>query len=263
MFPDWSLRAAQKPGGAKDSMSDEFVSVRDLWRVAAVAAAIAIGRDAKDSEGLQWLSTLARSGNVIPLWMAAGDVDGKFHKALPEYSERVWLRIHTHVEKNGGKGKDLSKQMPSAASAWSLHKNDIATLALRDGLPEGVRDELLAMLAERVRPKRKVGTRTDVGVQVKVGAPSPPALSAGTNVKEDWVPRARTRAEEIVSRQRKLDLYPSQLAIADEIAREFRRDGAVGADGKPLSGETIKRHALKGISSAQGKQLSTAIRRGK
>jgi len=37
----------------------------------------------------------------------------------------------------------------------------------------------------------------------------------------------------------------------------------MGADGKPLSGATIKRHALKGISSAQDKQLSTSPRRGK
>jgi len=33
--------------------------------------------------------------------------------------------------------------------------------------------------------------------------------------------------------------------------------------GKPLTGETIKRHALKGISSANVKQLSTSNTSGK
>ena len=242
-------------------MEDEFVSVRYLWRVAAVGAAIAIGLDAKNSEGLQLLSMWARSGNVIPLWMAAGDVDGKFYKAPPEYSARVWQRIQTHIKNNRDEG--LSKQMPSAASAWRLHRTDIAALARRDGLPEGVRDELLAMLAERNRPKRKVEIRTEVVGQVQVKAPSPPALTAGNSAKGDWIAKAMARAEEINSRQQMLDRYPNQLTVADEISREFRRDGVVGASGKPLSGETIKRHALKGISSAQGKQLSTSIRRGK
>ena len=75
--------------------------------------------------------------------------------------------------------------------------------------------------------------------------------------------KARVRAFEIIDRQRAKDLYPSQETIADEIAKEFRAADLVGADGKPLSGATIKRHALKGISSAIGKQLSTTIRRGK
>ena len=74
---------------------------------------------------------------------------------------------------------------------------------------------------------------------------------------------ARTRAAEIIKRQHARDLYPQQIDIADEIARDFRRDGVMGVDGKPLSGAYIKRHALRGITSAKGKQLSTLIRGGK
>lgn len=80
---------------------------------------------------------------------------------------------------------------------------------------------------------------------------------------EAWKLTARERANEIIKRQREVDLYPSQENIAAEIAREFRKGGIVGAGGKPLTGAYIKRHALKGISSAKGKQLSTSIRRGK
>ncbi len=80
---------------------------------------------------------------------------------------------------------------------------------------------------------------------------------------EDWKQLARTRAAEIIREERARDLYPSQEDIAYSIAKGFREQGVVGADGKPLSGATIKRHALRGISSAIGKQLSTGVSRGK
>jgi hypothetical protein len=78
-----------------------------------------------------------------------------------------------------------------------------------------------------------------------------------------WKAMAERRAAEIIANDKKKDLYPSQENIADTIAKEFRAAGVVGAGGKPMTGAYIKRHALKGISSEQGKQLSTAKRRGK
>ena len=80
---------------------------------------------------------------------------------------------------------------------------------------------------------------------------------------EAWKEKARKHAHEIIKRDREKSLYPSQENIADEIAKKFRLDGVTGTDGKPLAGSTIKRHSLNGISSAQGKQLSTARSRGK
>lgn len=90
-----------------------------------------------------------------------------------------------------------------------------------------------------------------------------PVVKAATPQQPEWKERARERAVGIIKRQRDKDLYPSQIDIADEIAREFRNSQIHGTDGKPLSGEYIKRHALKGISSAVGKSQATAIRRGK
>lgn len=87
--------------------------------------------------------------------------------------------------------------------------------------------------------------------------------SASGGGDESWESKSRIRANEIIKRDGLKDLYPSQVNIADEIAKEFRGDGVMGADGKPLSGAYIKRHALTGISSARGKQLSTSMRRGK
>ena len=83
------------------------------------------------------------------------------------------------------------------------------------------------------------------------------------HVRDEKTGKLEPWAEEIIKRQRAKDFHPSQEHIADEIAREFRADGVVGAGGKPLTGAYIKRHALKGISSAQNRQLSTSIRRGK
>lgn len=94
---------------------------------------------------------------------------------------------------------------------------------------------------------------------------SPPNAehTLGDPTEQGWIIQARKHADQIIKRQQARDLYPSQLDIADEIAREFRRSGVIGVGGKPLSGEYIKRHALKGISSQQAQLKSTTARRGK
>lgn len=78
-----------------------------------------------------------------------------------------------------------------------------------------------------------------------------------------WIALAQEQAHSIVKRQGAMDLYPSQMDIAGEIAQDFRERGIMGASGKPLSAGSIKRHALKDISSAKGRQLSTSVHRGK
>ena len=104
--------------------------------------------------------------------------------------------------------------------------------------------------------------RTKASAQPQAATPAP-VVADSADDGEAWKAKARERADEIIKRQRAKDLHPSQEDIADEIAREFRADGVMGAGGKPLTGAYIKRHALKGISSAQNRQLSTSIRRGK
>ena len=92
----------------------------------------------------------------------------------------------------------------------------------------------------------------------------PSAAPSSTATDEPpWMAHARQRAIEIIRRQRIKDCFPSQLVIADEIAREFREAGIFGTSGTPLTGVYIKRHALRGISSAQAKLQSTKPRRSK
>lgn len=93
--------------------------------------------------------------------------------------------------------------------------------------------------------------------------PAPVGAVSASGGDEPWKEQARARAYEIIKRDKEKDLYPSQVNIADEIAKQFRKDGLKGADGKPLTGAYIKRWALTGISSAQSKLLSTVTHRGK
>jgi hypothetical protein len=94
-------------------------------------------------------------------------------------------------------------------------------------------------------------------------APAQTATTPAPVSDVEWVQLAQTKAREYIKQQRDRNLYPSQEAIGDRIATEFRKAGIVGIDGKPLKGSYIKRHALKGISSATAKKLSTTIGRGK
>ncbi len=99
--------------------------------------------------------------------------------------------------------------------------------------------------------------------KLPITAPAPTVARAPLLGDYPWKNVAHEHATGIIARQKKKDLFPSQQDIADEIARDFRARGVMGTDGKPLSGATIKRHALKGISSSQVKKVSTRTGRGK
>jgi hypothetical protein len=111
---------------------------------------------------------------------------------------------------------------------------------------------------------------TPMGTQEQVNTPAIAIQQANSTQPQprqessnEWVSEAQSRAYEIIKERRAKDLCPNQLEIADQIAREFRAAGKVGAAGKPLSGAYIKRHALPGINSARNKQLSTSNRQSK
>ena len=96
-------------------------------------------------------------------------------------------------------------------------------------------------------------------------APAVTAQKSHQKGNDEWRELAQAKAREIISERAARDLFPSQIVIAESIAADFRnRTPPIhGTDGKPLSGATIKRHALKGISSATKKARPTTINRGK
>lgn len=134
------------------------------------------------------------------------------------------------------------------------HDGDIAQVAPGIRVPLSdlrfQRDDLRA-LSDATAPAQAAAT------------PVPVVAERVSGNNEQWKEKAQESAREIIKRDKVKSLYPSQKNIADEIAKEFRRDGVMGAGGKPLSGASIKRHALKGITSEQGRELSTAKSRGK
>lgn len=123
-----------------------------------------------------------------------------------------------------------------------------------------IENMLQAALSPAPPPRIEPSTATATPAPVVAASDAPAPLPVANR---EWVAQAQARAHEIIKMQKDRDLYPSQKDLGDWIASEFRKNGVVGADGKPLAGATIKRHALKGISSATGKQLSTTIVRGK
>lgn len=90
-----------------------------------------------------------------------------------------------------------------------------------------------------------------------------PDTATKTKSASDWKPLAQKQAKEYIAAQKLKDLYPSQENISEWVAPILREKSIFGVDGKPLTAAYIKRHALKGISSAVYKQLSTINTQGK
>ena len=79
--------------------------------------------------------------------------------------------------------------------------------------------------------------------------------------KSGWMEEARKVAVTLIERYAARDLYPPLGRIADEVAKDLRSRQVFGASGAPLSGGTIKRHALRGLDTAAKRKLG-ALRAG-
>ncbi len=81
--------------------------------------------------------------------------------------------------------------------------------------------------------------------------PTPPSTEGTGGKGAGWIDAAQKIAREYIAETKKIDTYPSQQTIADHVAKKLRTNSIFGVSGKPLTGESVKRHALKGISSAK------------
>lgn len=158
--------------------------------------------------------------------------------------------------------KTLTEQMEQAMHAGKL-------VLRKNGLPVPPKEVPVGRVWNRfVRADDVNDWLTASGARYRLTYPYANALRAEQQHErrvsdEDWKLLAQQYAREYVRQQRDRNLFPSQEDLGDHVAKRFRTEGVVGADGKPLAGATIKRHALKGISSAVGKRLSTATSQGK
>ncbi|MBP3980519.1 hypothetical protein J8G26_07195 [Acidovorax sp. JG5] len=261
-----------------------------LIALAEIATAIAIARGTAGLEELHWLAQQAANGfltaHLYPPhqpWQNGNitNSDGKqAHNSagISRYGKPasnpagIWRTLGKKAMLAYRGDKDAFNY-PPAASTWHMLAADvyeiaqqpmwsaIAAAALRD-IACRYSPELMGERATPAPQQPAPAAVEALPAQPQAAAPAP-VVAESADDGEAWKAMARERAGEIIKRQREKDLHPSQEAIADEIAREFRQACIVGAGGKPLTGAYIKRHALKGISSAQNRQLSTSIRRGK
>jgi hypothetical protein len=119
-------------------------------------------------------------------------------------------------------------------------------LLIRDELQQFAREHLRVEIPLQKREKKAKPSALPKGQEAAADDQREARPSA-----TDWRELARVEATLIIERDRKSDLYPNQTQVADEVARRFRSRGIFGADGKPLAGSTIKRHALKGIEAGK------------
>ena len=124
------------------------------------------------------------------------------------------------------------------------------------------RDESLISLNIRLQTLLRRQNPDSVDSDEQTKTLTAPEVIATRSI-EFWKQKAQKRALEIIERDGAKDLYPSQVNIADEIAKQFRSEGVKGEEGKPITSGYIKRHALKGISSAQKKLASAVMHRSK
>jgi len=89
------------------------------------------------------------------------------------------------------------------------------------------------------------------------------AQPAEPKTSADWVRAAQELARGFIA-QANGRYFPPQEALAAQVADELRKRGIHGPSGAPLSAGTIKRHALKGITSGGANKLrGIAGQRGK
>lgn len=126
----------------------------------------------------------------------------------------------------------------------------------------------LRVLAEEVaRYERGLPGKPQASGAVPAGAaqaqPEREARPAETKPPADWVREARELARGFIA-QADGSYFPPQEALANQVADVLRKRGIHGPSGTPLSAGTIKRHALKGITSGGANKLRhIAGQRGK
>lgn len=160
-----------------------------------------------------------------------GEADTPLQALRPDSPIKV---VHIPARKHGG----------AATAIW-----DGGWIALEPYLTPWRKltaDSLFAMTVE-VKAIEAHQQSKDSAAQMPASAP--PATTTIRAADDSLAELIRGMALDYVASERKADRYPSQMAIGDFVARKLREEGVPGKSGKPLSGESIKRRYLHGITS--------------
>jgi len=212
-------------------------------------------KDATIEQACNWLQTKTGETWLLPRLLECHLTPYFWLDYKPGYPTVYGERIEGYQTRMMFQG-DLCRLESDGADAL------VNMFAAHDGSLVKIEPGMRVPLSD-LRFKRDRVERVAEIINGQKAAPAQTATTPAPVSDVEWVQLAQTKAREYIKQQRDRNLYPSQEAIGDRIATEFRKAGIVGIDGKPLKGSYIKRHALKGISSATAKKLSTTIGRGK
>jgi hypothetical protein len=154
---------------------------------------------------------------------------------------------------------DVNKAMANSEKLVSLAAaNDVDQLSPAEWLNWADSREMAVHAIYRIEALKKRDTNSALNA-----APSDTSMPPKQKPVPNWTYEAQRLAQSYKQRQKAKDLHPSQVDIADWVAEQLRIKGIYGTQGKPISGATIKRHALVGISTQQDKLRAIAKQWGK
>lgn len=139
-----------------------------------------------------------------------------------------------------------------------------APIAARDLMPNGTHPHDLGRYVVTEADAAKFFAHLAIDpTQRATARPKAPRSPKSPRQQSDWKDHAQALARRIIERDTSRKLHPSQVLIAEELARELDQQGIRGPAGIPLTASYIKRHALAGITSAAPARRATPHKRGK
>ena len=169
-------------------------------------------------------STAERSATVTTMLEQMASME---HQAAIATAESAEQR-RADAEEKLARRKELLENAPATGIVKNLENAEVAVSNAERALTKTEQD-IKALRGDYFGDVRRPPSEP---LQDTTPSPAPVvADSASAGNGDALKSKARVRAFEIIDRQRAKDLYPSQETIADEIAKEFRAAGLVGADG--------------------------------
>lgn len=143
-------------------------------------------------------------------------------------------QIQTHIDALIKDGALRFWQMPSMTPATSK----IGAFVLKSELMQAIKNR---------RPSAQPLVDTESKQKPSDGGSG--AVAAKNDEREKLRAEIELIATEYISQCADSDTFPSQVAIADRVAKILRERSVMGVSGKPLTGVSIKRQYLNGITS--------------
>jgi hypothetical protein len=159
---------------------------RRLVQVASIANAIGAAENASPWRALVWLAAQVEAGALpaslyIPVRMNTVDTT----RASPDESLRAWRSMAKRAEADRKKDM-LNYHLPTAASTWFVHVNDLMHLAESASTTDAVRAELIELAQRHLGPLPSAATHAPSDARSEpAGVDRPMSQAAMRLARED------------------------------------------------------------------------------